>query len=164
MGKKFLTSGEVFVVKGYLSENGSKVAPVSNKAFVDAQKHAEYIITFAEKAKGKDFVGKKADSLADLKEEVRKELTKSDVKYLSEPKKVAKRLHDQLAEEALAFIKYDKTLDKVNQVNNFLQQFNTIQEFEEVGLFFEEDIVKLGKIYTIDEIVKAVESTIDLLN
>lgn len=162
--KEFLTKEEVFVVKGYLSSNEKKVVPVSNTAFVNAQKHAEYVVTFAEKAKGKDFVGKKADSIADLKAEVSKELTKGDVKYVSEPKEVVKKLHTQLAEEALAFVNYDKKLSTVNKVNKFLQQFNVIQEFEEVGLFFEQDITKLNKIYTIEEIVKAVESVIEILD
>ena len=164
MNKEFLTSSEVFVVKGYLSNNAKKVSPIFNKAFVDVQKYAEYIITFAEKAKGKDFVGKQADSLADLRAEVYKSLSKNATEYVKAPEKVEKALHKQLADEALAFINYDKKLDKVSKVNKFLQQFNVVQEFEEVGLFFEQDIVKLNKIYSISEVVSAVESVIDLLD
>lgn len=164
MTKEFLTKEEVFVVKGYLSKNAKKVAPVYNQSFVGTQRHAEYIITFAEKAKGKDFVGKKADSIADLKAEVQKALAKNDTQYLTVPAKVEQKLHKQLQDEALAFIKYDETLSKVEKVNKFLQQFNTIQEFETIGLFFEQDIVKLNKIYTIDEVVKAVEAVIDLVD
>lgn len=164
MNKEFLTSSEVFVVKGYLSSGAKKVSPVFNKAFVDAQKHAEYVITFAEKAKGKDFVGKPADSIADLRAEVQKALAKNDTQYVKAPEKVEKTLHKQLADEALAFVNYDKKLGKVEKVNKFLQQFNIVQEFEEIGLFFEQEIVKLNKIYTIAEIVTAVESVIDLLD
>lgn len=164
MNKEFLTSSEVFVVKGYLSSKSDKVSPVFNKALVDAQKHAEYVVTFAEKAKGKDFVGKPADSIADLRAEVYKSLSKNATEYVKAPEKVEKSLHKQLADEALSFIKYDKELSKVDKVNKFLQQFNTVQEFEEVGLFFEQDIVKLNKIYTIAEIVSAVESVIDLID
>jgi hypothetical protein len=164
MNKEFLTSSEVFVVKGYLSSNVKKVAPIFNKAFVDAQKHAEYVITFADKAKGKDFVGKKADSIEDLRAEVQKVLSKSATEYVKAPEKIEKSLHKQLADEALSFINYDKQLNKVDKVNKFLQQFNSLNEFEEVGLFFEQDIVKLNKIYSISEVVSAVESVIDLLD
>lgn len=162
--KEFLTKEEVFVVKGYLSRNDKKVIPVFNPEFVEAQKHAEYVITFAEKAKGKDFNGKKADSVYDLRREVHGALSQKETKYVKAPKKVEKKLHTQLADEALAFIKYDAKLGKVDKVNKFLQQFNVVQEFEEVGLFFEQNIVKLTKIYTIAEIVKAVESVIDILD
>lgn len=164
MTKEFLTKEEVFIVKGYLSKDAKKVSPVYNEKFINAQKHAEYIITFAEKAKGKDFVGKKADSIESLKDEVKKSLSKNDTEYLATPKKAEQKLHKQLADEALAFIKYDQKSTKVEKVNKFLQQFNIIQEMEEVGLFYEQDIVKISKIYTIEEIVNAVESVIDLLD
>ena len=164
MTKEFLTKDEVFVVKGYLSKDAKKVTPIFNKAFVDAQKHAEYVITFAEKAKGKDFVGKKPDSIAEVKDEVAKALNKGGVEYVKKPKEVKKTIHKQLEEEALAFVNYDKSLGKVEKINKFLQQFNVITEFEEVGLFFEQDIVKLSGIYTIDQIVKAVESVIDVID
>ena len=164
MNKEFLTKEEVFVVKGYISKDAKKVTPVANYEFLAAQNHAEYVITFAEKAKGKDFVGKEADSIEDLKVEVEKALSQKNTQYVKAPKKVEKKLQKQLADEALAFIKYDEKLSKTDKINEFLQQFNAIQEFEEVGLFFEQDIIKINKIYTIDEIVKAVTSVIDLLD
>ena len=163
MTKQFLTSTEVFVVKGYLSKDAKKVDPIRNQKFIDAQKHAEYVITFAEKAKGKDFVGKKADSLEALKAEVAKALSTTDTTYLKAPEAPAQTIQSKLAKEAMAFVDYGKTVEKTEKVNEFLQQFNVLNEFSEVGLFFEQEIVKLNKIYTIDEVVKAVESVIDLL-
>ena len=36
-----------------------------------------------------------------------------------------------------------------------MQQFNTIADFEEFGLYFEEGVTKLHNIYTIDQILEA---------
>ena len=52
---------------------------------------------------------------------------------------------------------------KTDKVNGFLQEFNLLQEAEEFGLFFEDGIVKLEAIYTVDQITVAVKETIDLL-
>lgn len=163
--KKFLKSSEIALVSGgYLSVKDAKeLTPVSNAAFVAAQKHAEYIVTFASMAKGKDFKGKKADCLADLQSAVKDALSAKDRSYVSKPKKVAKKLSQQLADEAMAFMNFEKDTTKVEKINAFLQQFNILAEFEEFGLFFDEEIVKLNKIYTMEEVVAAVESTIDLL-
>jgi len=163
--KKFLKSSEIALVNGgYLAIKGTtEMTPVTNDAFVKAQQHAEYIITFAKLAKGKDFKGKKADSLADLESAVRAELATKDREFVAKPKKVVKKLSQQLADEAMAFMSFEKDTTKVEKVNAFLQQFNVLAEFEEFGLFFEDGIVKLNNIYSMKEIVEAVESTIDLL-
>lgn len=164
--KKFLNNTQVEVnAAGFVTVKGAKeVTPVTNVDFIAAQKRAEYVITFANLAKGKDFEGKKADSLADLQAEVANALTQKDKKFVSAPKKVAKKLTKQLADEALAFMKFEEDTTKVEKVNKFLQEFTIISEFEEFGLFFDEGIVKLNKIYTMKEIIKAVESTINLLD
>jgi len=160
--KKFLKKSEVKLVNGgYLSNVDN--SPVINDAFVKAQQHAEYIITFAKLAKDKDFIGKKADSLSELSKQVKEELAKKDVKYVETPKKVVKKLSNQLADEAMAFMNFEKETSKADKINLFLQQFNVLHEFEEFGLFFEEGIVKLNKIYTMSEIVESVKETIDLL-
>jgi hypothetical protein len=163
--KKFLKSTEIDLVNGgYLAVKGAKeLTPVTNAAFIQAQKHAEYIITFAKLAKDKDFKGKKADSLADLESAVRAELSTKDRSYVKKPKKVVKKLSQQLHDEAMAFMSFEKDTTKVEKINAFLQQFNVLAEFEEFGLFFDEGIVKLNTVYTMKEIVAAVESTIDLL-
>jgi len=162
MSKIFLKKGEIQLINGgYLSDKEGN--PVFNYTFHAAQMGAEYVVTFAEKAKGKDFKGKKADSLEELRAEVEEALKTKNKTYVTAPKEVTKKLHNQLKEEALAFLNYGEELSKTEKVNEFLQKFNVIAEFEEFGLFFEKDIYKLNKIYTIDEIVKAVESTIDLL-
>ena len=163
MRKMFVKAGELSLKNGGYLLN-SKDEPVFNENFIAVQKHAEWVVTFAEKAKGKDFVGKVPDSIESVKEEVRKALSSKGVEYVKAPKKVKQDLTEKLQEEALAFIKYQGESSKTEKINKFLQQFNIIQEFEEFGLYFEEDICKLNKIYTIEEIVAAVTAVIDIID
>ena len=160
--KQFLKTGEVGLKNGgYLTSKDGN--PVNNWEFTDAQRHAEYIMTFAELAKGKDFKGKKADSIEDLRAAVEKALTAKDVVYVDKPTEVTRPVTDSLAKEALAFMDYGTEMSKVEKVNKFMQQFNVLNDFEQYGLFFDQEIVKLNKIYTIQEIKDAVMNTINLL-
>jgi hypothetical protein len=164
MSKIFVKKEELTLVNGGYVVTGKNETPVYNEQFITVQKHAEWVVTFAEKAKGKDFVGKAPDSIESVKEEVRKALSSKGVEYIKAPKKVKQDLTEKLQEEALAFIKYQGESSKTEKINKFLQQFNIIQEFEEFGLYFEEDICKLNKIYTIEEIVAAVTAVIDIID
>lgn len=164
MSKIFVKKEELTLVNGGYVVTGKNETPVYNEQFITVQKHAEWVVTFAEKAKGKDFVGKAPDSIESVKEEVRKALSSKGVEYVKAPKKVKQDLTEKLQEEALAFIKYQGESSKTEKINKFLQQFNIIQEFEEFGLYFEEDVCKLNKIYTIEEIVAAVTAVIDIID
>lgn len=164
MSKIFVKKEELTLVNGGYVVTGKNETPVYNEQFITVQKHAEWVVTFAEKAKGKDFVGKVPDSIESVKEEVRKALSSKGVEYVKAPKKVKQDLTEKLQEEALAFIKYQGESSKTEKINKFLQQFNIIQEFEEFGLYFEEDVCKLNKIYTIEEIVAAVTAVIDIID
>lgn len=146
---------------GYLSTKEEK--PVTNEAFVAAQKRAHYVVTFAKHAKNKDFVGKKADSLEQMIADVNAELATSATEYVSKPKKVKQKLTEELAAEAKAFMNFQDESSKADKINDFLQEFNIINEFEEFGLFFNDGIVKLPKIYSVKEITDAVSQVIDLL-
>ena len=64
----------------------------------------------------------------------------------------------------MAFMKFTESSSKVEKINSFLQQFAILNEFENYGLFFEEDIVKLNKIYTMAAVIAAVTETIELLD
>lgn len=163
MSKIFVKKDELMLVNGGYLVTGKKETPVYNEEFITVQRHAEWVVTFAEKAKGKDFIGKVPDTIEGVREEVRKALSDNEVKYIDTPKEVKQDLIEKLQKEALAFIKFQGEISKTEKINKFLQQFNTIQEFEEFGLYFEEDICKLNKIYTIEEIVAAVTSVIDII-
>lgn len=164
MGKVFVKKEELGLINGGYVVKIADETPIFNEAFIATQKHAEWVVTFAEKAKGKDFIGKKADSIDDVMNETSKALADKKIQYVTPPEAVKNTLTDKLQAEALAFINHGKETSKVDKINLFLQQFNTIQEFEEFGLYFEKDICKLNKIYTMKEIIAAVTSVIDLLN
>lgn len=161
--KKFLKVDELQLINGgYLSDKEKN--PVTNSEFIAAQNRAEYVITFAKHAKKKDFKGKKSDCLSEMIKAVNKELATKSTKYVTAPKKVEKKLSNKLADEALAFMKFEESTTKVEKMNSFLQEFNVIHEYEEFGLFFEDGIVKLNKIYTMKDLVNSVEQTIDILS
>jgi len=163
MKKIFVKKEELSLVNGgYVVKTDGQV-PVFNQDFLAVQRHAEWVVTFAEKAKGKDFIGKKADTIEDVKREVRAELTNKGVEYVKAPKGIKQELTDKLQAEALSFIKFQGETGKARRINEFLQQFNIIQEFEEFGLYFTEDVCKLNKIYTIEEIIASVTQVIDLV-
>ena len=164
MSKIFVKKDELNLINGGYLVAGKNETPVYNEKFIAVQKHAEWVVTFAEKAKGKDFIGKVPDTIESVREEVRKALSDNGVKYIDTPKEVKQDLTEKLQKEALAFIKFQGETSKTEKINKFLQQFNIIQEFGEFGLYFEEDVCKLNKIYTIEEIVAAVTEVIDLLD
>lgn len=162
--KKFIKKSELDLVNGgYLSVKGEEVVPVTNDAFVAAQERAHYIVTFAKHAKGKVFECPEVASIEDVKAEVAKEIAGTNPEYVSAPRKVKQKLTEKLKAEAMSFMEFTDESSKVAKINDFLQEFNILKEFEEFGLFFDEGIVKLNKIYTVEDVTKAVKETIDLL-
>jgi hypothetical protein len=162
--KQFLKKDELQLVNGgYLSTKDDK--PVGNIQFVTAQRNAEYIMTFAKLAKDKNFKEVKIDSIGALKQEVIDFLDKSKpTKFVESPKEVKRPTTDKLASEALAFMDFQVGSNKTDKINNFLQQFTILSDFEEFGLFFEDEVVKLNELYTMKQIIEAVTETIDLLD
>lgn len=164
MSKIFVKKNELMLVNGGYVVTGKNETPVYNEQFITVQKHAEWVVTFAEKAKGKDFIGKQADSIEDVKRATKEALSNKDIEYVSIPKAPKMELTNKLQKEALDFIMNSGEVSKAKAINNFLQQFNILNDFEKFGLYFTEDIVKLNKIYTMDEVVKAVTEVIDLID
>ena len=163
MTKVFVKSSELELVNGgYLSTNGK---PVGNAEFVKAQKEAERIITIVALSKGKDFKGKTPDSLDAVIQEADRLLTsKKQVQYISTPDKPERPINESLKKEALAWMNHQDNVQASNALNQFMAQFDVIHEFEEFGLFFDEEIVKLNKIYTIAEITESVKAYFSLLD
>jgi hypothetical protein len=159
---KFLKATEIQLINGgYLSDN--KGAPIMNEEFIAAQSKAEYILTFAKAAKGKNFNDRKGDSLNELRLEVHKSLQAKKASFVPTPKAPIQKINDGLAKEALSFVAFHKEEDKAEKINSFMQEFVVLKDFENHGLFFKDGIVKLNKIYTLEEVVSAVEETINLL-
>jgi hypothetical protein len=160
--KKFLKNAELQLVNGgYVTDK--KGIPVTNEEFIKAQLAAEYIITYSEIAEKKDFVGKKADTIDSVVRETNELLYNKKIKFVETPEEIARPVEQSLMLEALSFISFKKDVSKTDKINEFMQQFIVLKDFEEFGLFFEEGIVKLNKIYTVQEITEAVVKSIDLL-
>ena len=162
--KKFLKKEEVSVKNGgYLFDKDER--PISNSYFSGEQSHAEYVITLREKLKGKDLKGKEPVTLHEVQMEVIEELNKNKIiNFIPIPENCERPLTDKLKQEALNFIECDTKKERAVKVNKFLQGFKTIKQFEDFGLFFEEEICTMNRIYTIKEIVEAVEEIIEYLN
>ena len=162
--KTFLNSKELSLKNGgYLISVDGK--PVSNSEFNAAQKDAEFVVTLANEAKGKDFKGKTPDSISDLRNKVSKQLNSTEATVFVKGPKMGKRpTTEALKDEAFAFLAFQKEDDSTAKVNAFLQKFNVINEFETFGLFFEDEVSKLNKIYTMKDIIEAVTSMIQHLD
>lgn len=162
--KQFLKNNELALVNGGYLVNSNTNSPVGHKEFVALQHRAHYIATFAAAAKGKDLVGKKAVTLFDIKQEVADTLNKNKaIEFVSADPFTPGKITAALKSEALEFMSHGKDVSKAKKVNAFLQDFKLLAEFEEFGLFFNEDIVKLDRIYTMAEITDNVLEVIDLL-
>ena len=162
--KEFLSSKEVEVANGgYLFNTDKKPQPVTNEAFVVAQQQAEFVVTFAKMAKGKNFKTVKGVDLSAFTLSVYNSLQEKDAEYVSVPEPKKGKTQVALAKEALKYITDTEGKTTAIKVNAYLQQFNVLRDFEQFGLFFESGISKINKIYTVKEITQAVESVIELL-
>ena len=162
--KQFLKKGDLKLINGgYLSNK--KDEPVFNRDFITAQVHAEYIVTFAKMAKDKNFKDVKVDSISELRSEVSAFLDASKpTNFVTKPTEVKRPTTDKLADEAMKFMDFQKDSSRVDKINAFLQQFKILNEFEEFGLFFEDDVTKLNNIYSMKEVIDAVSEVIDILD
>jgi len=156
------SSGLALNPAGYLISSETN-KPVNHMSFVKAQYQADYLVRLASAIKGKTFTHSKLDDLEAIKDEVRKAMNNTNMSYGTAPVKPVGDLTSKLADEAMAFVNFDKTQSKFNQINEFMQQFNSIRGVEECGDYFFEGVVKLNKIHSISDIQSAVEATIDIL-
>lgn len=161
---EFLTSAELKLNKGgYLVANiNGKDKPITHEGFVKEQKSAEYLVKLSEAIKDKNFKAGEVADLAAIKAEVLNAInSKNTVEYVKEPKKPTSKANDEIVKFALDFVKYEEDKSKVKKVNSILQEFNTINDVENVGEYFSEGLVKLNKIYSIKEIIEAATIYVD---
>lgn len=147
---------------GYLVSAESK-KPVAHSEYVQQQKNAEYIVKLAAAIEGKTFKASKVDNLEAIKAEVRAAMSNSTQSYVDAPKKPTSKVNDEMVEFALNFAKFGEEEVQVKKINEFMQQFNCINDVETVGEYFSEGVVKLTKIYTIAEILEAVKANVKTL-
>lgn len=162
---QFLKSSELSLnPANYLinKKTGNPVAPI-NAQFIIQQQNAEYIVKLADAIKDKTFSVGKIDDLEAIKASVRASMFNDTKTYVESPKKPVSKVNDELVKFALDFDKYNDEKTKTDKINEFMQSFNSIKDVEEVGEYFSESVVKLSKIYTIKEILAAVEIHVEKL-
>lgn len=162
---EFLTNKQIKLnAAGYLVSAESK-QPITHKAFVEQQKSAEYLVKLSTAIKDCNFKEGKVDSLESIKQEVRNAINAANTtSYLSEPTEPKSKVQDELLKFALDFDKFHDDKDRVQTINRIMQQFNSINDVETVGEYFEQGLVKLSKIYTIAEILEAATIQVDKLD
>jgi hypothetical protein len=161
---EFLTNQNLSLNKaGYLVSTESK-KPVTHVEFVNQQKAAHYLVTLSNAIKDKTFVVGKADSYDAIKAEVLRSINEATVvQYATAPAEPTSALLDELVKYATDFDSYHDTKVSVSKINEFMNQFNKINDVEQVGDYFSEGLVKLNKIYTIEEILAAVKIQVEKL-
>lgn len=155
---KLLKQTEVKLLANNYLVNGED-SPVYNEEFVSAQMEAHKLVKTAEAVKGANFEQKKVDKFEDIVAKVKKEIEQDKVvSYVSTPTEPDQSATKTLAQEALLWLKFEDTKKEADKTNAHMQRFNVLKEFEEIGLFFNnEKLVKLPKIYTTSEILEAVK-------
>lgn len=153
---KFLKKTDLTLANGGYLVTGE--TPVFHAEFVNKQREAHSLVTLANKVRGVDFSVKKPVSFESLRQEVFKEINEQQARaYVAAPTKPELTYTDGLAKEAMKWLDFEKSKSISERVNEMLQRFNIITEFEEFGLYFNTDqITKLSGIYTIEQIVDAV--------
>ena len=148
---------------GYLTIKKSG-KPINHNEFVNQQRKAEYVVKLAAATAGKTFKCGKVDDLEAIKSAVLSAMLDTAKKYVDEPTKPKSKVNDELIQFALDFANYEDIKGEVSLVNEFMQLFNKIDDVEKVGDYFEEGVVKLNELYSIDTILKAVKATVAILD
>lgn len=159
---KFVANGEATLNKGGYLIN-AQGQPVIHDGFVEAQNKAHRVITLAGLAKGKTFETVQGYSKAQLMADLNEALSVKNYSYVEMPKEPVRTINNQLAAEALDFMKYGKEKQTAERVNEYMQVFNVLSDYEDFGLYFTEGLVKMNKVYTLAEIKQAVTEVIDLV-
>jgi len=160
MANLFVTKDNLVLKgNGYLVANeGGKEVPVNHEEFVALQQEANTLVRLAAKVKDTDFTVKKVKTFQQVKDEVTKELQDENKKYVEVSTKVERPITESLAKEALAWLNFEQEGTKAEKINKIMQRFNLLQEFSEFGIYFSTDkIVKLSKIYSIEDVLEAVK-------
>lgn len=152
---RFLTKEQVELKNGGYLTSKDGVA-VNHDEFVKLQTEAHYLVNLANTVRATDFTVKEPITFEQVVEKVKAQLNDEKRVYVQKPAEVKRKLTDQLAEEALAWVGFQKDQTKAEKLNRILQKFNVIAEFEEFGLYFSDGIVKLKELYTLEQIIEAV--------
>ena len=137
--------------------------PVNNEAFVNAQNEAHLFVSIANECKGKKVKADAVSVFTSIVDKVKKSLSEEAVyEYETASKKPAFTISDKIAAEGVAFAEFEGKQSKASKVNKLLAQFEAIRKTEQVGEYFEEGVVNLKKLYSIDDLVTAARIIVDI--
>ena len=152
----FLKKNELSLINGGYLVGKNDIA-VNHYQFVNLQNEAHYLVSLSQKIKDVSFKTTSVKSFAEYVNETKKEIENENRVYLQLPESPGTPTMDILQKEATAWLNSKDNEVKTEKINRIMQKFNTIAEFEEFGLYFNtEQTVKLKKIYTLEEILNAV--------
>lgn len=158
----FVKSSELSLLNGgYLMSNNQ---PVTNNEFVEAQRKAHFYNKLAENVAGKNFKNNPIESFESIYAKTLAEINSTKKIELVKKVNVEMPLGDELIKEAKSWEEsqvYNNKADKINTI--ITEEFSSIVDFEEFGLFFESGIIKLERIYTIDEITTYLSIIVDFI-
>lgn len=158
----FVTKSELSLLNGgYLMSNNQ---PISNNEFVEAQRKANFYARLAENVAGKNFKNNPVESFEEIYNKTLAEINSTKKIELVKKVNVEMPLGNKLIEEAKSWEEaqvYNIKADKINTI--ITNEFSSVVDFEEFGLFFESGIVKLERIYTIDEITNYLSIIVDYI-
>lgn len=157
MSKMFVKKDQLSLKNGGYLVIGENETPVTNEEFVKAQVECHYLISLAAKVKVADFTVKTPTTFEAIVAGVKADLNNESRVYVIAPETVATPVTDSLKSEALLWLKSQSEGTKAEKLNKILSKFDVLAEFNDYGLFFQDGIIKLKKIYSIDEVVEAVK-------
>jgi hypothetical protein len=158
----FIKKSELSLLNGgYLMSNNQ---PVTNNEFVKAQRKVHFYNKLAENVVGKNFKNNPIESFESIYAKTLAEINSTKKIELVKKVNVEMPLGDELIKEAKSWEEsqvYNNKADKINTI--ITEEFSSIVDFEEFGLFFESGIVKLERIYTIEEIANYLSIIVDFI-
>lgn len=152
---------QIFVEKGQLSlknntylVTGDKQLPVNNREFYKAQKRAAFIHELSKEIENHNFKSVKASTIDEVLRIVENKINaSSSTIFVETPKIEVGELTTKLKQESLAFLTSLSEQGDSEVLNKIMQEFLIIKKFEDVGLYFDQEVVELNHIYTIGEIL-----------
>ena len=148
---------------GYLVSTQTN-KPVNNVGFVNAQKEAHLFVSIAKECEGKVFKASEVVSVfSDIIEKVKNSVsTEAVYEYEAAPKKPTNSILDKITAAGVEFTEFESKKDKAAKVNKLMVQFEAIRKTEQLGEYFEEGVVNLKKLYSIDDLVTAAKFIVDI--
>lgn len=151
---QFLTANQVSLINGGYLSNSKTKEPIHNYDFCNAQRKAAFLDKLSKEVEGKSFETVKGECFSQIFEKALTDFNASkQVTYVATPAEPDQKLTIDLRNEALAWIGHQEDKGKTERINQRMQEFNPLVDFEKHGLFFDQGIIKLDKIYTVEEIV-----------